>query len=217
MGAQFRYRAVLGVSRLQILPLLERTQTMHDKMAADPVTYAAPNPPLSTFLTLNQNVRQAQLVVPSRAIGAAAARDAQRDLLFTAAETERMYVQTLVDAAPGRAVTLIENAGLVVARLPVRQKPLLSLANGPQPGTVLCDANVGLLLATAGFTGRRLRCIHWAFSIDGGKSFVSAPSTPNGRTTLVGLPSVTIVGVKVSVSNSKGPGPWSQVVTILVH
>ncbi len=154
---------------------------MHDKMAADPVTYAAPNPPLATFLTLNQNVRQAQLVVPSRAIGAAAARDAQRDLLFTAAETERMYVQTLVDAAPGRAVTLIENAGLVVARFPVGQKPLLSLANGPQPGTVLCDANVGLLRAAEGLSKHRSRCINWAFSVDGGRSFVlwTTPHRPH--------------------------------------
>ena len=81
-----------------------------------------------------------------------------------------------------------------------------ALVNGPQPGTVLCDANVSLLLATAGFTAHRFRCIHWAYSVDGGKSFVSAPSTPNGKTTLAGLPSLTIVGVKVSLSTSKGTG-----------
>ena len=217
MGAQFRYRGVLRVSRQQTVPLVGRAQTMHDKMEGDPATYAAPNPPLATFLTLIENVRQAQLLVPTRAIGAAAARDAARDLLFTAAEMERLYVQTLVDANQSRAVTLIENAGLVVARFPVRQKPLLALDNGPQPGTVLCDANVGLLLSMEGFTPHRFRCINWAFSVDGGKTFVSAPATPNGKTTLVGLPSLTIVGVKVAVSTAKGAGAWSQVVTILVH
>ena len=153
------------------------------------------NPPLATFLTLIQNVRQAQLLVPTRAIGAAAARDAARDLLFTAAEMERLYVQTLVDANQSRAVTLIENAGPRGRALPgppeaapgARQRPAarhrpLRRQRRPPP----LDGGVP--------RRSRFRCINWAFSVDGGKTFVSAPATPNGKTTLVGLPSLTIVG-----------------------
>ncbi len=68
-----------------------------------------------------------------------------------------------------------------------------------------------------GATGGKKSSFDWSHSADAGKTFISAPSTPNGKTTLVGLPSVTIVGVKISVSNFNGPGPWSQMVTILVR
>ena len=58
---------------------------------------------------------------------------------------------------------------------------------------------------------------YWEYTLDGGKTFVSMPSTPTGKTMLLGMALLTTVGVRVSLTNSEGPGAWSQVATILVH
>ena len=55
------------------------------------------------------------------------------------------------------------------------------------------------------------------YTLDGGRTFVTAPSTTTGKTTLVNLPSLTVVGVRVNLNLREGPGEWSPVVTIVVH
>jgi hypothetical protein len=190
---------------------------MLDGMGADPGTYDAPDPPLPVFEGLIQSLWTAQHLVRTRAIGAAAARDVRRDVLFTAMETQRMYVQTLVDASPGRGVALILNAGLVVAGSPAHGKPFLKLALGKQQGTVVCDANVGMLVGAEAAHPYQHRFFNWEVSVDGGETFAPAPSTSTGTTTIAGLALLRTVGVRVSMTNASGRGPWSQVVTIAVH
>lgn len=211
-----RVRAVLGVDKYKILEVLARAQAMHDGMAAELAVYVTPTLPLPDFLGLIQNTTAAHQLVHNRTIGAAAARDVERDLLYTGMETERMFVQTLADAAPGRAISIIQNAGLVVAGSPVRNKALLTLRNGKPSGTVECYANVGLLVAASGGTKHQYRYFNWSYTVTGGASFVTAPSTPVGSTTIHGLVPLTEVGVRVSLTNPAGTGAWSNVVKLLV-
>jgi hypothetical protein len=98
-----RLRAILGVDKTDVPEVLARAQLMHDTMNADNVTYASPDPPLPAYQILIQNVVSAQQRVRTRVIGAAAMRDAERDLLYTAMGTQRMYVQALADASGARA------------------------------------------------------------------------------------------------------------------
>ncbi len=217
MTTPLKYRGAIGATKYQVPRLITRAQSMHDGMGDDTTTYTAPNPPLPAFQTLITNVVLAQNLVRTRAVGAAATRDVQRDLLYTAMKTECMYVQTLVDADPGRSIALIQNAGLVLAGIPSRQKAFLSLSLGMQPGSVICDANVRLLVGVGASKPHQNKFFNWEVSVDGGKSYASAPSTSKGKTLLVGLPLLTLVGVRVSLSNGSGQGPWSQTVTILVH
>jgi len=211
-----RIRAVFGVSVVQIPKLIVCAQTMHDGMAADPTTYAAPNPPLPVFLELIQSAAVAQQAVHWRTIGAAAARNAERDLLYTAMASERTFIQGLADASPARAVVIIQNVGLRVALPPVHPKALLTLRNGMPSGTVECVANVGMLVAATGGRPHQYKFFNWSYTVDGGASFVLAPSTPIGGTVLHGLPRLTEVGVRVSMTNRAGTGTWSDVVSILV-
>ncbi len=77
-----------------------------------------------------------------------------------------------------------------------------------------CAAAGGVL--TAGM-GRKERTFHWEYTLDG-KTFVSGGSTPISKVTIAGLPVMTMVGFRVSVTVSNNPqGPWSQVVSILVR
>ena len=211
-----RIRATLGVKKDKIPDVLARAQAMYDGMNADKVTYGSPNPGLTAFLLLQRNLATSQQAAKARTIGAAAARDVQRDLLWTAMETECTYVQTLCDATPGRAASLIQNAGLVVVSFPVRNKDRLTLKNGAQSGTVACYANVGMLLSALVTKPGQHRFFNWTYTLDG-KSFVALPPTTHPETLITGLPPSTMVGVRVNLNIGTGPGEWSPMVSIQVH
>jgi hypothetical protein len=121
------------------------------------------------------------------------------------------YVGGLCAASPESAATLIGAAGMKVAALGMRSKPILAAKLGVPAGTVLLEANAGLLSKTRG-----RKCFNWAYTLDG-KIFVALPSTPKAKTSVAGLPLLALVGFRVSVTDKNGDGPWSQVVSILVH
>jgi hypothetical protein len=213
-----RIRATLGVKKDKIPDVLARAQAMYDGMNADKATYVSPNPGLTAFLLLlQQNLATYQQAAKARTIGAAAARDVQRDLLWTAMEMECTYVQTLCDATPGRATSLIQNAGLVVVSFPVRNKDLLTLKNGAESGTVACYANVGMLLGALVTKPAQHRFFNWTYTLDGGKTFLSLPPTTHPETLITGLPPATMVGVRVNLNTGTGPGEWSPMVSIQAH
>ena len=84
-----RVRATLGVDKQKIVDVLNRAQAMYNGMNADKVTYASPNPTLPAFIVLIQNLTTAEQAAQLRPKGAAATRNAQRDLLWTASRTSR--------------------------------------------------------------------------------------------------------------------------------
>src|ERR1700722_17081546 len=138
-----RYRAVFGVDLKKFTAVVDCATAMYSGMGSDTTTYAAPNPPLPAFKSLITNATTAQGAVKLRTVGAAATRDVQLRLLLGGMESERLYIQSLADGTPSRAVQIIQNGGLVVAAPSVHTKLLLMLRNGPQSGSVACDANVG--------------------------------------------------------------------------
>jgi hypothetical protein len=212
-----RVRGILGVSRFDVPAVLNRSMAMYNGFAGDPATYASPTLALPAFLVLIQNATAAQQLALLRGKGAAGARDVQRDLLLTGMEIERMFVQALADATPSRAVSLIENAGLLVAPFPVHNKAMLTLGNGNPSGTVTCSANIGLLVGAGATMPHQGRFFNWEYTLDGSKTFVAMPPTSRSKTSISNLTPLTMVGVRVNLNNSEGPGPWSQVVTILVR
>jgi hypothetical protein len=212
-----RARGILGVDKDDFVGVENRATAMHNGMAADTVTYTAPNPPLPAFLILIDNLGTSQQATFLRTTGAAAARDVARDLLWTAMQTELAYINSVAAAFPSRAVSIIQNAGCVVADVNPHTKAIIELSLLQPPGTVLCDANVGMLEATAVRKASANRFFNWGYTLDGGKTFLTAPSTPNGKTTISNLPLLTQVGFRVNLNTSAGPGEWSQVMYILVH
>jgi hypothetical protein len=211
-----RLRAVYGINIQKIVEVLSRAQAMHDGMAADPATYDSPTLALPAFLGLIQNLAVAQQAVRTRAIGARENRDVHRGLLLTGMDLERTFIQSLADAQPSRAAALITNGGLVVAASPVFHKALLTLRNAKPSGGVTCDAHVGLLIGAGAKHPTEKRYFGWQYTVDGGKTFTTMVPTPTGKTAIHGLAPLTTVGVRVNLTNSEGPGDWSQTVTILV-
>jgi hypothetical protein len=105
----------------------------------------------------------------------------------------------------------------VVAGSTAYDKPLLTLRLTRQPGTITCDANVGLLVRAAGKKRSQNRFFNWELTLNGGETFASLPTTTIGKTTIPNLPLLTLAGVRVSVTTSSGTGAWSPVQTILIH
>ena len=211
-----RIRATLGVDKDKIPAVIASAQGIYDGMNADKVTYASPSPALPAFLILLQNLVTSQQAAKARTIGAAAARDVDRDVLWTGMGSQCTYVQTLADASPGRAVSIIQNANLVVASAPVHSKDLLTLKNGAASGTVECYANVGMLLGALSTKQSQHRFFNWTYTLDG-KTFLALPPTTHPETLITGLTPATMVGVRVNLNISTGPGEWSPMVSIQVH
>jgi hypothetical protein len=212
-----RVRAVFGVTMNKVAAVVGRAEAMDGGMGSDPSTYANPNPALPAFQTLITNVTSAQTAVRTRVVGAAATRDVLLQLLIGGMETERQYIQGLADANQSRAVQIIQNAGLVVAAASAYTKLLLVLRNGAQAGSVACDANVGMLIGAGAKHPYAARFYGWQYTVDGAKTFVTAPTTANGKTLLTGLTPLTVVGVRVNITLLGVTGEWSDVATITVR
>jgi hypothetical protein len=129
-----------------------------------------------------------------------------------------VYVQGIAGAAPTyeQAVSIIEAAGLTVAAVPSYTKPLLAASQAVPGGPVLLVANVGALVGKE--NGKRKTQINWECTADGGKTFVTLPSTPKGKTTVTALTPLATYGFRVSFTNSDGVmQAWSQIVSFLVR
>ena len=208
---------MLAVNKFRIFDVLSRAQAMYDGMNEDKTTYAMPNPPLPTFLQQIQDLSTSHQAVKTRVVGARGKRDADRDVLFASMKSELVYVETIANLTPGRAVQVIENAGLLVIGATQHTKGLLTLRNGKISGTVECEAHVALLIGVGAKHPTGARFFNWQYTLDGSKTFISLPSTPHGKTTITNLTPLATVGVRVSMTDVDGTGDWSQVVSIVVR
>jgi hypothetical protein len=212
MSTVKRVRLILRIRRDITASVLGRAYAVYNGMAADPVRYVAPNPPLPVLQGQIEKVEDAEKRAATRVRGAASVRDVEREALAAMLETERSYVQTLCDAEPGHAVAIAEGAGLVVALPTTRVTPILDAGNAAQSGAVDLFANASALIDKRG----RKTFFNWQWTTDGGATFHDATPTALARTTVEDLAPLTMVGFRVAVSDRDGRGPWSQVVSILV-
>ncbi len=209
-----RARAVLKYgSKLKFLAILTLARAIYAKMSSNAAAYPSPSPTLAALLAAITALSNAQDAVAQRQPGAVTVRAAARDSLLTILEGLRVFVQTLADSAtPEQSAVLIDGAGMKVAAVTPRARPVLGLKLGVAQGTVLLVAAASLLSKS-----KRMKTYGWEFSIDGQKTWQAAPSTPIARTTIAGLPSLTTVAFRVNVTDAVSVTEWSQAVTTLVH
>jgi len=79
-----KMRAALGIRNDRTAEVQARAKAIYDAMSADPVTYAAPDPPLSELRALMNGLAAMQMRMPERTLGLAAARDRWRDRVVRA-------------------------------------------------------------------------------------------------------------------------------------
>jgi hypothetical protein len=169
----------------------------------DPNTYKTQ---VATLASWHQQARD-------RVPGAAAQRNIALAVVATSTELLRAFLEQLCNASPESAATLAQGMGMHISTRAPRAKVPLRVKQGDQPGMVVLYASVALLA-----TGKGGRYFSWQSSGDGGKTWVSAPSTPKSKTTITGLPVLTEVLFRACITENKtGQGPWTAPIPFLVH
>lgn len=190
---------------------------IYTKMSAHPDLFPAPPVAFSILLTQITEAEDAHgTVAGTKAIGTAQVRELKLFTLQTSLESERSYVESLCNQDLEHAFTLAASAGMKVVERHPATKELLAAGLVPTKGTVQLKANASLLEAP-GKSKYKQRTYLWRYTLDGGKTFIDAPSTPVSETEIAGLPLMTEVGFEVAVKDSVGQSKWSHTVKIFVH
>jgi hypothetical protein len=176
------------------------------KMTNNP-SFPAPTPTLAALAAASADLHAAETAALSRTKGTATVRNGKRAVLVSLLQQLRGYVQAIADATPENGAAIIESAGLAVRRIPTPQK---------RPFAVKQGALSGSAVVTALAAGPR-SSYEWQYSTDGGKTWVFAPATTQGRTTVTGLPPGATVQFRyLHVTPKGGQGDWSQPLSLLL-
>jgi hypothetical protein len=196
---------VLGLpTGSSIPPLVSRSTTIRDAIAADKVTFPTPNPPMSVLTTAIDGLTAAQSALKTHS-GTRAARDAARMHLVTTVKAVGAYVQQLCDATPDKAAAIAQAATMRLRNPKPRHKSDL---------TVKQLASGVVKLVAKATTGGKAH--DWQYSADGGKTWIDVPSTTRSTTTITGLQPGVVVHFRKRVISKTGVSPWPDPVSAMV-
>jgi len=190
----------------KVAALIVYAQGIVTRMTGNP-SFPEPSPALSAITTAIDQLQVAETAALARTKGAAAVRNDKRTALLTLLRQLRGYLQTVADTNPTTAASVIESAGVAVRKTATRQ----ARAFAAKPGTVSGTAKV-----VANPAARRAS-YEWQYSADGGKTWVTAPSTLQAKTSITGLAPGATVQFKYRPVTKAGEGDWSQPVSMMVH
>jgi len=169
-------------------------------------SFPAPVPALATVTAAITGLQTAETAAQAKTRGAVAARNAQRAALLTMLDQLKAYVQQVADANRATAPALIQSVAMSVKKIPIHQKQVFAAEAGTVSGSVKLVAQVA---------GRRAS-YEWESSLDGGKTWVSAPPTLQTKTTMAGLTVGTSYMFRYRSVTKTGASDWSQPISMLV-
>jgi hypothetical protein len=201
---QRRTYAVLSLPK-SVPALVGVADSIVGRMSGNP-NFPSPDPSLATIAASSKDLATAQTTALTRAHGAVAARDEKRAVLVTQLGQLKGFIQKMADASPDNAASIIESAGLLVRKTTARKARSFAAVPGPVTGSAK------LVAPSAG-----KRAAHeWEYSIDGGKTWVSAPATLQARTIVVGLPTGTSVLFRHRSVLKTGESDWTVPTSLMV-
>jgi hypothetical protein len=208
-----RTRVALGISRRRFPALIVRSYAVQAAIAADPSLFPNVNPTPAAFLGQIQTLQAAQQRTIAKEPGAAADRNAAASVVVTSLEAIGTCVQGLCDASPEKAAQIIAAASMKAIVTTPAHKPILAATLGVASGSVLLRANKHALVGKTS----AMCTFNWEYSLDGQKTWITVLGTPVPATTITGLPPLTTVSFRVSVTTKKVTGAYCQPVSIIVH
>jgi hypothetical protein len=168
--------------------------------------FPAAAPTLPTVTQAIADLQTAETAALARTKGAVAVRDEKRAALVKLLQELRGNIQTVADANPDTAGSLIQSAGIAVKKTPVRAPRTFTAKPGVVSGSVLLVTDAAA----------RRAFYEWQSSADGGKTWVAAGSTLKTSTTVPGLTPGASVMFRYRAGTKTGEGDWSQTATIIV-
>jgi hypothetical protein len=190
----------------QVPALIALATSIVQGLTAAPAVFPSPVPPLATVSAAIADLAAAETAAAAKTRGAVAARNAKRSALVTLLDQLKSYVQQVADGDRTHAPANIQSAAMSVKKTPIRQKQTFGAKPGPVTGSVKL---------TAQSAGRRAS-YEWQTSIDGGKTWVAAPSSLQTKTTLLALTVGTVYSFRYRAVTKTGEGDWSQPVSMIV-
>jgi hypothetical protein len=192
---------------LVISLLVTYVQGILKAMTGNPA-FPSPNPPLTTIGSAVSDLQVAETAaVTTRAKGTIATRNEKRAALLAMLELLRAYVQSVADATPENAPSIIESAGLALRKTPVHAPRVFAAKADTVSGSVK------LIAPTAGGRAAYL----WQYSADAGKTWLDVSPTLQAKTTVTGLPAGTTVQFRHRSVIKGGASDWSAPLSLLVH
>jgi hypothetical protein len=168
--------------------------------------FPSPTPTLATLTAATSEFQAAESATLTRTKGAAATRNEKRTALIQLLEQLRTYVQTQADASVENGPSIVLGAGMAVRKTPVHDPRVFAAKSGAVSGSVNLVAPAAARRASYG----------WEYSIDGGKTWVTLPSTLQAKTSVSSLQAGTTVQFKYRSITKTGEGDWSPSFSLLV-
>jgi hypothetical protein len=199
-----RSLASLNLSPSKVSALVTYSQGIVKGMTGNPA-FPSSAPALAAVTTAVNDLQTAETAALARTKGAVAVRNEKRAALVVLLQQLRGTVQAAADANVENGASIIQGAGMELRKTPVRTPRVFDAS----PGAVSGSAK--LVAASAGARSS----YEWQYSIDG-KTWVTAPSTIQAKTTIPGLTPASTVQFKYRVVTKTGEGDWSQAVSLIV-
>jgi hypothetical protein len=175
-----------------------------NSLAKEPL-FAQPTPPLAVFEAHIADLEDAEAHTLTRTRGAAAARNATRAVVHADLRYVQSFVQSIADARPAEAASIVESSGLNVKRSSGHGKADFDVKVGPVSGSVHLYARAAKTRSS----------YDWEHSIDA-VTWIRVASTVRADTVIPNVAPRTRNYFRFRRVTKEGVGGWSQVVSVLV-
>jgi hypothetical protein len=166
----------------------------------DNPAFPSPDPSLAIVTAAIDGLDNAQVARLAGTRGTVAARNQKRQALDEVLAQLKAYVQTVADADSETAVSVIESAGMRVARYQPARKKLFSVRDGSVSGSVVLTAQ----------RAARQAAYHWQYSLDGGTTWQEITITLTAKTSMSGLTPGSRVLFRYRAVTRRGMGDFCQ-------
>jgi len=176
------------------------------KQMSGNVYFPNPYPPLADVRTAADDFQAAEVATLMWTKGTVSLRNAKRLVLVGLLERLITYVQSVADAMPEEGPAIIQSSGFSLRKTPALPQLGFHATRGSVSGSVKIVAPAAA----------RRAAYDWECSTDGGKTWLTLPSTLRSRTSLTGLTPLTTVQFRYRVLTKTGESDWSQPTSIIV-
>jgi len=190
----------------RVQALITYAQNIVTAMTGNP-SFTTVVPALVTITAAITALQVAEAATLTKLKGSVLTRNEKKTALVQLLQQLRGYIQTIADGNVENGASIIASAGVDVRKTVVRSPRVF----GAKPGAVTGTAK--LVAASAGSRAS----YEWEYSLDGGKTWVTAPVTLQAKTTVTGLTAGTTVQFRYRPVTKVGEGNWTQPVSLLVQ
>jgi energy-converting hydrogenase Eha subunit A len=195
---------------MQIGSLIAKAKLIRQSMKSN-AWFPAPPVALADNAQFDTDIKAldaAEITALTRAIGAVQTRDDKKAIVLNDLHLLQAYVQSVADANPKNAETIIISSGLDAKHSSVHNKEAIAVK--PKKGE---SGTMAVSVKKVEGTLANL----WEYSADGGVTWIDMDATSQGKTTITGLAPGSKIIVRHRPILRKGKGEWiSSAATIVI-